>query len=137
MRLKGDEENIQLRERLAQRTESGRQPQEHPVMLDQISRELPNTIRVRECGRDPASFRCGMHVFGFKGNKEYAAVAMGGVYAGSEFFGWLIASGHLVEISDSAAVKNDLVMYFGGAHPAHVGRVISDGRVLSKWGVGL
>jgi hypothetical protein len=30
-------------------------------------------------------------------NPEYEAVARTGVFAGTEFFGWLIASGHLVE----------------------------------------
>src|SRR5260370_31730283 len=76
---------MRLRQKLTQMTESPHQPQEHPAMLDQISKELPNTIRVRECGRDPRRFTCGMHAFGFEGNPEYEAVALRGVdRAGSE-----------------------------------------------------
>jgi hypothetical protein len=137
VRLEGDEENMRLRQRLTQMTESPHQPQEHRAMLDQISRELPNTIQVRECGRDPQSFTCGMHAFGFEDNPEYAAVARRNVFAGLDFFGWLIASGHLFEIGDHAASRNDLVMYFNGDRPVHIGRVMSGGRVISKWGLGL
>jgi hypothetical protein len=78
-----------------------------------------------------------MHAFGLEGNPEYEAVARTGVFAGTEFFGWLIASGHLVEIGDDATSRNDLVMYFNSGRPIHVGRVISAGRIISKWGLGL
>jgi hypothetical protein len=52
-----------------------------------------------------------MHAFGFEGNPEYEAVALRGAFAGLDFLGWIIASGHLIGIGDNAASRNDLVMY--------------------------
>jgi hypothetical protein len=137
VRLKRNEQSMRLRQKLTQMTEGPHQPQEHSAMLEQISRKLPNTIELRECDRDPKSFTCGMHAFGLEGNPEYEAAALTGIFAGTEFFGWLIASGHLVEIDDDAASTDDLVMYFKNGRPTHVGRVISAERAISKWGLGL
>jgi len=75
-----------------------------------------------------------MHAFGFEGNPEYAAVAPRGVFAGLDFLGWIIASGHLIGIGDNAASRNDLVMYVDGTRPVHVGRVTADGRVEADFG---
>jgi hypothetical protein len=137
MRLQSHKEITRLRQRLCEMTESGCQPHEHPTMLMQISRELPNTIRVRESDRAPQSFTCGMHTFGFESCPEYAEVAAQGVFAGLQFFTWLTATGRLVEVDDHQPSENDLVMYFDGGKAVHVGRVVSSGRVISKWGVGL
>jgi hypothetical protein len=140
MHLRSDEEITRLRQRLREMTESGCQPHEHPAMLTRISRELPNTILVLETARGPASFTCGMHAFGFEGRPEYKGVAghgLGLVFAGAEFLDWFAASGRLVEIGDHEAYENDVVMYFDGGHARHVGRVLSSGRVVSKWGLGL
>jgi hypothetical protein len=139
MHLRSDEEITRLRQRLRENRE--RVPTARASRhADADIQRVANTIRVLETARDPASFTCGMRAFGFEDRSEYKRVAghgLGLVFAGAEFLDWFAASGRLVEIGDHEASENGVVMYFDGGYARHVGRVVSSGRVVSKWGLGL
>jgi hypothetical protein len=59
------------------------------------------------------------------------------VYAGREFFEWVVTGQHLHQAMAGKAAGGDLVMYFDQDRWTHVGRLITPDRAVSKWGVGL
>jgi hypothetical protein len=64
-------------------------------------------------------------------------MGLGLVYAGREFFEWLIDNQLLNEIAAQKGVDGDLVMYLDQDRWSHIGRLAGRERALSKWGVGL
>lgn len=127
-----------LRRKLRAMTESGRPPREHQQELRTVSRDIPNTIKVVDHHVAPDKYTCGMHALFLEENELYVEIAgygLGFVYAGPEFFDWLIANKHLNETATPEV--GDLAMYFDEGRWTHVGRMTETRRVLSKWGVGL
>jgi hypothetical protein len=59
------------------------------------------------------------------------------VFAGPAFFEWLLENHMLHEIKEADAQDADLIMYFDNGQWRHVGLCKRDGRVESKWGLGL
>jgi hypothetical protein len=138
MLLQNDDRMKALRQKLRAMTESGLQPYQHRVELQAVSQEIPNTIRVLGHHLAEDQYTCGMHALFFEGSEEYAEIAghgLGLVYAGPDFFGWLIANLHLEEVTTPD--NGDLVMYFRESKWMHVGRLSEPDRVISKWGLGL
>ena len=68
-------ENIELRQRLQEMTESGAEPSNHHDLLAAISREFPNTIRPLDSGLPENRYTCGMYVFDFSDNSDYVKIA--------------------------------------------------------------
>jgi hypothetical protein len=121
-------------------TEAGREPHQHRADLKIISDEIPNTIRILDNGLAVDRYTCGMHALGLEESEEYAEVAgygLGLVYAGREFFEWVVTGQHLHQAMAGKAAGGDLVMYFDQDRWTHVGRLITPDRAVSKWGVGL
>lgn len=119
-------------------TESGRKPSLHHDDLKAITKEIPNTIRVLDHELSEERYTCGMHALSLEQSDEYADIAgygLGHVYAGPDFFGWIIANGHLDEVTD--AMDGDFLMYFNQGRWTHIGRIVRPTRAVSKWGLGL
>lgn len=112
----------------------------HPVLLVEVTRGCPNSIRITESPHPIERYTCLMHVLDFTEKPEYIAIAetgLGHVFAGENFAHWLIDRGLLTEVSQIKAQESDLVYYFSEGKFRHVGLWHPSGRVLSKWGVGL
>ena len=129
--------NVDLRRRLEEMTESGSEPSEHGAMLAAISVEIPNTILPLESGHSEKGYTCGMYVFDFSKDQNYINIALQGVYAGRAFFEWLLSNHLLQEVDEADASAGDLIMYFNDSQWKHVGFWQLNGRVESKWGLGL
>lgn len=111
----------------------------HPVLLEQLTRECPNSICRLESSHRIGRYSCLMHALDFTEKKEYIAIATYpglNVFAGAEFAQWLIDRGHLIEVPQENAGQGDLIMYFNESHFKHIGILLDGRRVVSKWGVG-
>jgi hypothetical protein len=133
-------ENIELRQRLEEMTESGAEPSKHRDLLEAISIEFPNTIQPLQSSHSEARYTCGMYVFEFSGDEDYINIAgrnCPDIYAGHAFFEWLLTNHLLQEVDEADVRDDDLIMYFENGQWKHVGFWKLNGRVESKWGVGL
>jgi hypothetical protein len=81
-----------------------------------------------------------MHVFGFAGRPDYAAIAtsgLGRIFAAGDFAHWLLDNNLLVEAAQGPAREGDIVFYFSDdGRFKHAARMLGNGRVVSKWGIG-
>lgn len=81
-----------------------------------------------------------MHVFDFAEKEDYAAIAtsgLGKIFAAGDFVHWLLDHNLLVEITQNEAREGDIVVYFNEpGRFKHAGRILENGRVVSKWGIG-
>lgn len=112
---------------------------QHSVLLAEITRECPNSIHIIESPHPIDQYTCLMHVLNFTEKPEYIDIAnagLGRIFAGLDFADWLVERGHLVEVSQGEAQKDDLVFYFDEGRFKHAGLWELNGCVLSKWGVG-
>ena len=135
MLLNYDKRVRMLRQRLRAMTESGRESNEHRNELQIISQDIPNSIRVLDHELADNQYTCGMHALCLERSEDYAAIAgygLGLVYAGTEFFEWIIANKHLNEVTSS--VVGDLVMYFSQGRWTHIGRLTGPQADMARVG---
>ena len=113
---------------------------QHPALLAEVTRDCPNSVRITESPHPIKRYTCLMHVLDFTEKPEYidfAGYRLDRVFAGADFAHWLIERGLLAEVSPADVQDGDLVFYFSSEGSfKHVGLRHSNGRVLSKWGVG-
>lgn len=131
-------ENAVLRKKLQKLTQV-QDVNQHLALLAEVTRECPNSIRIIESPHSNERYTCLMHVLDFTEKPQYIAIAKRGldrVFAGTDFAKWLIQRGHLAEVTQAEAQDGDLVFYFHEGDFKHAGVWRSNGRVLSKWGVG-
>jgi hypothetical protein len=81
-----------------------------------------------------------MHVFDFAERPDYAAIAtrgLGKIFAAADFAHWLLANNLLTEVTQADVREGDIVFYFSvDGRFKHAGRMLADGRIVSKWGIG-
>ena len=127
-----------LRKRLQEMTES-RNVSRHRELLTAIARACPHTVKILTSERPIRSYTCLMHVFGFDGHRDNAAIARrcnGRVFAGANYAHWLIDNSELEEIDPMRIRAGDLAMYFNDGVFKHVGLIGGNDRLVSKWGIG-
>lgn len=110
---------------------------QHPIILAELTRDYPNSIRIADSEHSIRRYTCLMHVFDFTEKPEYLANSghgCGPIFAGADFAHWLIEIGRLVEVSQPE--NDDLVFYFSEGHFKHAGLFRANCRILSKWGIG-
>ncbi len=126
-----------LREHLQTMTEN-EDVSAHEKILREISLNFPNTIRMTHTDDPIACYTCVMHALEFVDRPEYGEIAnfgIGRIYAGAEFMHWLINHERITETENP--IVNDYVLYFqDNGEFKHIGLLLDDGRVLSKWGTG-
>lgn len=86
------------------------------------------------------AYTCIVHSFGLVNDPCYVGIAsygLGNAFAGADFIHFLLSKNLIAEKSLDSVVVNDFIFYFDGDIFRHVGKVLGDGRILSKWGVGL
>jgi hypothetical protein len=114
---------------------------QHPVLLEALTREFPNTIQIVHSPYLLARYTCLVYAFGFTEQPEYVAIASRPfnrvAYASPDFAHWLLDRYLLEEISPEDVSQGDLVFFFNDeGRLRHAGLNLSNGRVLSKWGLG-
>jgi hypothetical protein len=125
-----------LRDRLQEITDNG-EPQTHRELLRELGRELPHTIEIVKGPAQDSRYTCAMHAFDLIEDAEYIAIVMAAprdVFASPRFVERLIAQGHLVE--SGGPRQGGLVVYFSNGKVEHIGRLLGEARVESKWGIG-
>jgi hypothetical protein len=100
--------------------------------------DLPHGIEWTSKGlKNPESFTCGMQVFGFEKWAEYKSFAQDDIFAGCDFYTWLLKNKKLCHQCSNNVCVDDLILYFTDQPRwEHVGRLQSRDRVRSKWGKG-
>lgn len=118
----------------------GSSVEEHVGLLEELRQRLGHTIRPVESQESLAGYTCAVHAFHLVANPTYVDVAsfgLGRTFAGKDFVEFFMRTDTQHPIDEVATQPDDLVVYFNGDDFCHVGRLISPGRVLSKWGRGL
>lgn len=102
-------------------------------LLTQISQEIPNTITLLEEANSSIRFNCHMFSLSVHTNSEIISLLKNGPHnlmVGSDFLNVLRRKQILVESQDGY-----LIVYFNKETPTHSGKLLEDGRVISKWGL--
>jgi hypothetical protein len=112
----------------------------HPALLAALTRECPNTVSLLNSAHPIRRYTCVMHVVDFAEKPDYAAIAtsgLGKIFAAGDFVHRLLDHQLLTEVTQSEAREGDIALYFGEAGRfKHAGRMLENGRVVSKWGIG-
>lgn len=125
-----------LRHQLHQITDNGA-PETHPQLIQELGREFPHSIDVAQGSAPNDRYTCAMHAFDLVEDPEYIAITKAAprdLFASPRFVERLIALGHLAELARPQ--PDALVVYLDGGAVKHIGRLLSETRVESKWGVG-
>ena len=112
---------------------------DHPNRVAQLVAEVAHTILLRDSAHPLDRYTCGVHAFHLVEDPDYVQVAttgLGSTFAGPEFIEFLLTHELLEPRKDGEQQADDLVIYFEGGVFRHVGRLLEDGRVISKWGTG-
>lgn len=124
-----------LRQKLHEITENG-DPSSHRKLIGDLREHHSHNITALDLDAT-YGFNCVMHAFDIIDHPEYVRLAFAcpeDVYAGAEFANFLIDHGYLSEKTTSA--PGLLAVYFDGGKFKHVGLLLSETRVESKWGIG-
>ena len=127
-----------LRARLHHITEA-EAPERHAALIEELRRTTDHSITVRRSEPPLARYTCAVHAFHLVEDRVYLRVATfgsGRTFAGSEFITFLLAHKLLTPREEDAVVPGDLILYFADGVFRHVGRMLTESRVLSKWGTG-
>lgn len=126
-----------LRNQLNEITNNGK-PETHSYLIDKLSSEIAHSIKVLSKPESNLNFNCVMYAFNIedipqrielpKDDSDY-------FYADTYFVQLLINHKYMIEEEQSA---NDFVIVYFDKNKKikHIGRLISESRVISKWGLG-
>ncbi|MGZ5126401.1 MAG: hypothetical protein ACXWC1_26795 [Burkholderiales bacterium] len=126
-----------LRSRLNQITQNGK-PETHPEMIHELRRTHQHSIEITEGPAAYDRYTCVMHAFELVEDPEYIDIAQAApadIFASPRFVDRLIERRDLVELP--GPTQGALVVYLDNDAVRHIGRLLSDSRVESKWGIGL
>ena len=124
-----------LRQKLNEIAENGN-PSSHSRLIDALRAQHPHAIKALVHDTQ-YGFTCVMHALGIVDDQEYVRMALScpsDVFASTEFVHFLIDGGYLIE--KSPPEPGLLIAYFDNGRVRHIGRMLSDSRVESKWGMG-
>lgn len=125
-----------MRTRLLEITENGA-PSSHGRLIEALRKETGHSIRVLTAPGDNLRFNCVMYAFGIETDQEYVRLVRAcplRVHADTAFVQFLIEDRTIVEQVDPQ--DGLLAVYFDDNGVRHIGRLSSESRVVSKWGMG-
>jgi hypothetical protein len=112
---------------------------EHIEAVEGLKAQFNHSIKsFTDRGWLPA-YTCLVYALGFNGDATYSAVMKTASpkepFAGKDFFDWLVANKHLIQIEDGSELAGDLIVYFNSRNEfKHIGILSDKRRVKSKWG---
>lgn len=110
----------------------------HAQKIELVRVIHPHSIKALSGPKDTPKYNCVMFALGIETDDTYLKMCYqcpDDVHANTAFVQFLIDRGDILE--QSSAEPKSLVVYFGKEKVEHIGRVVDDGRVQSKWGTGL
>ncbi len=125
-----------LRLELEKITKNG-DPKSHPYLIDKLKSKFHHSIRVEESLVDISKYTCILYAFDIVDNQEYISLARRcpkAIFANTEFLKFLIDKNYLLPSNKESDKK--LIIYSDKNNIKHIGRLIEEGSVLSKWGTG-
>ena len=125
-----------LRNRLQELTET-RNVSRHPILLNEISRTLPNSIACLSASSGSLRYNCVMYALDIYDSAEYVSMAMqcpNEVHASTSFLKFLIDQ--QATVLASAPSTGYMGVYLEGDSIKHVGLLTAADRMHSKWGIG-
>ncbi len=132
-----------LRAKLQEITDIG-DVSKHPAMIEALQEEIPHTIKILNGPNDYLKYNCFMYALGLAADEEFEDLVEPldlHIHPNKKFMRFLLENEYLDEQEDATA--GSLVVYFGAKgcfevrNPEHAGRLHSETRVDSKWGIGL
>jgi hypothetical protein len=127
-----------LRERLFDIAEHA-ELKDHLTLIELLRIEVHHTITPVASEYPIERYTCAVHAFDLTGDTTYVEIAsfgFGRTFAGADFIQFLLDSNRLVECDPQYVRDGDLVIYFSDGRFRHVGKLLSRGRLVSKWGTG-
>jgi hypothetical protein len=112
--------------------------QEHPDRIEALRAEFDHSIVVIGSEQPIDQYTCGVHAFHLIGDRTYIEIAdygLGSTFAGADFMAFLFQN-RLLTPRVADALPGDLIIYFENGAFRHVGRMKTESRVTSKWGIG-
>ena len=109
----------------------------HRPMLEVLRQEIPHSIRMLSGPNENLRYNCVMYALGIEEDREYINLVLAcpeEVHGDTAFTQFLIQNGDLDEQKHPASGL--LAIYFNEGVVRHIGRLISESRVVSKWGWG-
>ena len=110
------------------------------VRLEELRAEFGHTVSAMSTATSNLRFNCVMHALQVEENAELYRLLVSLTYGPQKeldismdtgFIRWLVAAGSIAEVSAEDA---ELAAYSVDDKYTHIGRVLSTGRVQSKWG---
>lgn len=126
-----------LRTRLNEIANNGK-PEIHSCLIDKLSSEIAHSIKVLTEPESNLNFNCVMYAFRIEDIPQRIQLPTDDsdyFYADTHFIQILIDRKYIIEEQEPA---NDyVIVYFDKCEKIkHIGRLISESRVISKWGIG-
>jgi hypothetical protein len=116
-------------------------PSEYRARLAELKQEFGHSIVILSDGAGKIRlFNCFAYAFGIWDNLRYERLVgqtQTSALMNSAFVMRKFSRGDMVEVAGDAIGRNDIVLYWAGAHIAHAGRIIgvcAEPTVHSKWG---
>lgn len=110
---------------------------EHANQIELARQIYSHSIEVLTTLNDNRRYNCVMFALSIECDHEYLNMAYLcpiSVHANTAFIQFLSDSGYIVERSSSE--PKSLAVYLNNGQVKHIGRVMDNGRVQSKWGLG-
>lgn len=109
----------------------------HRPMLETLRQEIPHSIKMLSGPNENLRYNCVMYALGIEEDREYIDLVFAcpeKVHGNTAFVQYLIQNGDLDEQKHPASGL--LAIYFNESVVRHISRLISESRVVSKWGCG-
>ncbi len=110
----------------------------HPELIVQAHDTTPHTIKILTGPNDNRRYNCVMFALGIETDPEYFAMAVrcpAEIHADTNFIQFLVDRSYLME--SESQEPGALIAYLNDDQFRHIGILTENGRVRSKWGVGL
>lgn len=107
----------------------------HANQIEQLRVVHPHSIKTLSGPNDDLRYNCVMFALGIETDDIYLKMLYrfpSDVHANTAFVQFLVERGDILE--QARAEPKSLVVYFGKEKVEHIGRIVDDGRVQSKWG---
>ncbi len=107
----------------------------HAARLEAIRDIAPHTISILPAPQDEPleDFNCIMHALGIVARLEHTCDPLGRWYADTGFVRYLVDQAVL---KPSEVGRGTIITWSSAEGVKHAGRIVSPGRVASKWGIG-